>query len=202
MNKSSTNISRGANALKRRDLILNTAVECFLTKGFHKTSIRDIASKAGISLGNLYNHFESKDALIAEISALEAKDLTEFEDILTNTQDPLMAIEQFINKYLEYIEQPSNAVLTVEITAEAIRNPRISEGFLENRLNIAKKILSVLSRGVRLGHFDPKTDNMEVAELLIDLVEGLALRSAFAEKKTSKKSKQSLQYMVQKCICV
>jgi hypothetical protein len=42
----------------------------------------------------------------------------------------------------------------------------------------------------------------EVAELIIDLVEGLGLRSAFLGKKASKVSRASLQYMIKKCLSI
>ena len=44
------NLSRDESTRKRRKLILETAIECFVLKGFHQTSIRDIANSASISL--------------------------------------------------------------------------------------------------------------------------------------------------------
>jgi len=51
----------------KRRLIKETALELFAEKGFHSTSINDIAKKAGISKGLIYNYFKSKDELITEI---------------------------------------------------------------------------------------------------------------------------------------
>ena len=53
-------------ALKRESIIL-TALQLFSTKGFHKTTIPDIAEKLHMSVGNLYNYFSSKDLLAKEI---------------------------------------------------------------------------------------------------------------------------------------
>jgi hypothetical protein len=103
---------------------------------------------------------------------------------------------------LHYIQQQPNATLTVEITAEAIRNPIIAEGFIANRKKMSESISSVLSKGIELKQFDPKMNTKEVAELIIDLVEGLGLRSAFLGKKTSKVSRASLQYMIEKCLSI
>ena len=196
------NLSRDESTRKRRELILETAIECFVLKGFHQTSIRDIANSASISLGGLYNHFDSKDALISEIAVLEAVELEKFEMILAKYNDPLVAIENFSSEYLHYIQQQPNATLTVEITAEAIRNPIIAEGFIANRKKMSESVSSVLSKGIELKQFDPKMNTKEVAELIIDLVEGLGLRSAFLGKKTSKVSRASLQYMIKKCLSI
>lgn len=52
---------------ERKDNIENAARELFIRQGFHATSMRDIAKRAGVSLGNLYNYFETKDAIFESI---------------------------------------------------------------------------------------------------------------------------------------
>ena len=51
----------------KRESIIQTALQLFSTNGFHKTTIPDIARKLGMSVGNLYNYFSSKDILAQEI---------------------------------------------------------------------------------------------------------------------------------------
>jgi len=45
-------------------LILNSALELLRDLGYEKTTMRAIAKKAGVSLGNAYHYFGSKDHLI------------------------------------------------------------------------------------------------------------------------------------------
>jgi len=45
-------------------LILNTALEMLRERGYENTTMRAIAKEAGVSLGNAYHYFSSKDALI------------------------------------------------------------------------------------------------------------------------------------------
>ncbi|MBI3548510.1 MAG: TetR/AcrR family transcriptional regulator [Elusimicrobia bacterium] len=52
-----------------KDVILSAAAELFLRRGFHGTSTRDIAEKAGVSLGNIYNHFKTKEEVFATLLA-------------------------------------------------------------------------------------------------------------------------------------
>ena len=47
-----------------RSLILETALEMFGERGYEETTMRAIAEKAGIALGNTYYHFRSKEHLI------------------------------------------------------------------------------------------------------------------------------------------
>ena len=47
-----------------RTLILDTALEMFRERGYEQTTMRAIAEKAGLSLGNAYYYFRSKEYLI------------------------------------------------------------------------------------------------------------------------------------------
>jgi len=47
-----------------RNLILTTALDLLAERGFEKTTMRAIAERAGVSLGNAYHYFKSKEHLI------------------------------------------------------------------------------------------------------------------------------------------
>ena len=49
---------------RTRAEIIQAAHDLFIQQGYHGTSMRQIAGQAGIALGGLYNHFESKEACI------------------------------------------------------------------------------------------------------------------------------------------
>ena len=51
----------------RPDEILAAAARLFSTRGFHATSVQDIADAVGILKGSLYHHFESKEAILYRI---------------------------------------------------------------------------------------------------------------------------------------
>ena len=50
-----------------RERLVETALRLFRTEGFHATTMRRIASEAGVSLGNAYYYFDSKDDLVHEL---------------------------------------------------------------------------------------------------------------------------------------
>jgi AcrR family transcriptional regulator len=47
--------------------IEDAAIELFMENGYHATSMRQIADKAGLALGGIYNHFASKDEIFQGI---------------------------------------------------------------------------------------------------------------------------------------
>ena len=52
-----------------RQRVFDTALALFRTKGFEVTTMRDIATGAGLSLGAAYHYFDGKDAIVAEYYA-------------------------------------------------------------------------------------------------------------------------------------
>jgi AcrR family transcriptional regulator len=52
---------------RTRAEILQAASQLFIEKGYHGTSMRAIASQAGIALGNIYNHFPNKEELFIQV---------------------------------------------------------------------------------------------------------------------------------------
>src|SRR2546423_434557 len=54
---------------RTRQLILDTALRLFRTQGYDKTTMRAIASEAGLSPGNAYYYFPSKQHLVQDFYA-------------------------------------------------------------------------------------------------------------------------------------
>ena len=67
---------------EREALILQAAEEVLMEKGYHETSIDEIASRVGIAKGTVYLHFASKEDLVF---ALFAQDLEKFQQLVDST---------------------------------------------------------------------------------------------------------------------
>jgi len=61
--------------LRRREEIMAAAKEVFAGKGFHATTIADIAKQAGMAYGLVYWYFDSKDDLFHALMAVEEEAL-------------------------------------------------------------------------------------------------------------------------------
>lgn len=180
---------------KRRYLIVTAAIECFVKNGIHQTGIRDIAKQANVSLGNLYNHFSGKEELIAEIALLDGQGLEWFAKELDTSVSPDIAMRNFVNDYLDYVSQTENAFLTIDILAEALRNPTVAEQFESNRSRLSLALFSTIERGILEGVMRKEICIEETVGLLLDAIEGLGLRSGLAGKKASKNARKTLQDM-------
>lgn len=52
---------------KKKSRIEEAARQLFITQGFHATSMRNIAARAGTSLGNVYNYYRTKEEILESI---------------------------------------------------------------------------------------------------------------------------------------
>jgi AcrR family transcriptional regulator len=60
---------------KTKERIYNVAVDLFFTKGFHQTSIRDIAKEGGMNSAGIYHHFGNKEGLLLFILEQASKSI-------------------------------------------------------------------------------------------------------------------------------
>jgi TetR/AcrR family transcriptional regulator, repressor of fatR-cypB operon len=60
-------MSQGGKRVQKKESIIQAALTLFSVYGFHKTTIPNIAKRIGMSSGNLYNYFPSKEILAQEI---------------------------------------------------------------------------------------------------------------------------------------
>lgn len=79
--------------------ILRAALDCFADKGFHGTSIRQIADRAGLSVPGLYHHYKSKYDLLLAVIRYAMADLAVRSD-LAEEQAGTSCIEQ-LDAYVE-----------------------------------------------------------------------------------------------------
>lgn len=85
----------------KRTHILECAMKLFAEKGFHHTTIQEIADKSGVSKGSVYIHFRSKSDLI--LSIVEHNFSLIQEQMETWNQTDLPAREKMIRKLDVYL---------------------------------------------------------------------------------------------------
>lgn len=80
--------------------IQRAAVRVFARRGFAATSIRDIANEAQLSVGSVYRHYESKEALHDALLDQAASGLVEASAALAGGADPLALVREFTRVFL------------------------------------------------------------------------------------------------------
>lgn len=110
----------------RREQVLDAAEVCFRAEGFHGASMARLAAAAKMSVGHIYQYFDSKDAIIV---ALCERRFSGFEELLVRVETDSRSatdIDAWLAQFAWWID-PIRAPLTLEIMSEAGRNPRVAE---------------------------------------------------------------------------
>ncbi len=166
-------------ASDRRRLILDAAERSFTRAGFHRTTMQDVAAEAGMSPGNLYRYFPSKDALVAGLCERDRASLTqEFQDI-REAPDFLGAFKELGRRHFEDAGR-DKAKLCLEIWAEATRNPAIAALQTEFDLGFAEQMAATFEAAKQAGAIHPEVDARFVASIISKLADGLFVRRAVA----------------------
>lgn len=92
-----------------RDTILTTALRLFAERGFEATTMRLVASEAGVGLGNAYYYFSSKDDLAAAFyEKLSAEHIASVRSRLTDDQDLTERIRIALGGHLDVLDGHRN----------------------------------------------------------------------------------------------
>ena len=79
--------------------IRRTATELFYERGYHATSMRDIAARVGIKAGSMYNHFPGKQELLLRISMEATREL--YEGAI-RTLEGIDDVEEALRAYIRW----------------------------------------------------------------------------------------------------
>lgn len=91
---------------ERRDKLLEAALDEFTSKGYHRTKISDLCTRAGVSTRNFYEKFASKEALLlelhAQINQIAMRRMVPMLDLLTEA-DGLTRVTTLADAFVEAV---------------------------------------------------------------------------------------------------
>lgn len=92
----------------KHQAIVDAAIETFANKGFHSTTISDIARKAGVADGTVYLYFSNKDdLLIKAFDELISTKLAELKSMFEEDDDHVVRLIKFFDYHVKlFTEKP------------------------------------------------------------------------------------------------
>jgi TetR/AcrR family transcriptional repressor of uid operon len=159
----------------RRAAILDAAEQRFSRAGFHQTSMSDICQAAGMSPGNLYRYFPSKEAIIEGIVARHRTQASADFDAMENAPSFWESVGAMARVCL--VERSAEEMnLGVEIMAECRRNPSIAKLLLDFEADVKVRLVKLLRTAAERGEIKPLDDVESTAAMLMVIVDGISLR--------------------------
>ena len=146
--------------------VREAALTLFAERGYHGTSMKDIAAVLGIRAPSLYNHLESKQALLQDI-------ILETMDSIIREQDAVLATSDDVTEQLRRIMEAHARFHTRHSREVRINNsqfPHLEEPaqtrVRELRRCYARPWISLIERGVAEGRFETPSPRLSAYAML------------------------------------
>ena len=159
----------------RRTEILDAAERCFARSGFHGASIQEICTEAGMSPGNLYRYFNSKEELIAGISERNRADAVASFALVDQSPDFFEGLTGLARNHL-VDRTDAEVALCAEIMAESRRNPEIARLFHDIEGDIKDRLAVMLRHAIERGEVRADLDVEAAVTALMVLGDGMSWR--------------------------
>ncbi len=171
---------------EREELILRAADELLLERGYHDTSIEDIAARVGISKGTVYLHFASKEDLVFALLGRGIRQLqATMDDILVAPGTPR-------EKLHAVLRQMSSGMLShqrMQLVEALFRNPELHSRLMERREMFGniweepqRRVTALFEEGKAAGEFDPDTPTPIMVSLFWGMMSPQHFRMLIVEK--------------------
>lgn len=134
--------------------LMEAAADAFSDKGFHATTTRDIASRAGLSPAGVYVHFASKEELLFAVSEgghVAARDM--LVTAARDADDPTAALTAILDTFSRWHAEHYRVGRIVQYEFGHLA-PEHRDRVLRLRKEIDGVVRAVLRDGVASGEFD------------------------------------------------
>jgi TetR/AcrR family transcriptional regulator, repressor for uid operon len=176
---------------RRRGEILAAAETCFVAKGFHQTSMQDIAGASGLSMGLLYRYFDSKSAIIRAFSALDRDGMIAGIAALATAPDFVTGLTALLKQELDAMCDVDEFRITTEVLSESTRDEVLRDSFAAKERLLTETLSAALAQQQADGRIANELAPDQAAHLVLTIVDGLSLR-AFIDQRLDKRALDTL----------
>jgi TetR/AcrR family transcriptional regulator, repressor for uid operon len=185
---------------RRRSEIVSAAEQCFVKRGFHQTSMQNIAEASGLSMGLLYRYFANKEAIIEAVAQQDQEaSLAAIAD-LPATGDVIAEWVSLLIEMANLASAPDYARLANEIFAEASRSPKILKTLQANDAVLASAIVDKLAEQHLAGAIEISGDLVPAAQAILMLFEGLTMRRFMTPPDSQQDSRRLVELLVSRVL--
>jgi AcrR family transcriptional regulator len=134
--------------------LLVAAVEAFAERGYHATTTRDIAGRAGMSPAALYIHYKTKEALLHRISRIgHDKALDIMRTAARREGGPTQRLADAVSSFVRWHAGRRTTARVVQYELDAL-GPDARAEILALRRQVDAEVRGIIRDGVESGEFD------------------------------------------------
>jgi len=145
---------------ERRDQVFTVAIELFVERGYHNTTMEDIAERAQVARATVFNHFERKMTFLEEWAARRR------ERALAAAADVQLA-DHHIGEILDrYMRELAHINTSARAEAVALVSPSVQSANVLANLALGKQLGGFIRKGQCRGEIRPEIDANQAGMLL------------------------------------
>jgi AcrR family transcriptional regulator len=157
--------------------ILDAAWRCFARKGYHQTTMVDIAAEVDLTPGALYRYYPGKDAILRAISERSlSQDQAQMAGARTAAGEPIESLELLREAMVGFFGGPdfeTAARVSVELRPEFLRNEALMPGVRANLGLVHDELVTLMKEARRRGQLVPEADPEALATLTMCVNEAM-----------------------------
>ncbi|MHC1563194.1 TetR/AcrR family transcriptional regulator [Actinomycetospora sp. C-140] len=136
---------RAADKARTRESLLTAARRVFAERGYGPASVEEIARTAGVSVGSVYVHFASKEALFtALVEEQTSADVAAKAALVQgDPEETFAALDRMVGEIADSREE---ALLDAEVWLYAVRHPEFAGRLADHEVRLARFATELLSR--------------------------------------------------------
>jgi TetR/AcrR family fatty acid metabolism transcriptional regulator len=157
---------------EREALILQAAEEVLCEKGYHETSIEEIAARVGIAKGTVYLHFPSKEDLVMALVEREARQLQQaIEETIASAMTAREKLEAILRLlYGKLFHKQMRLFYSMYHSPEMRALIARKEQMHERWEQLYRSIGELLEEGKARGEFDAALPTSVMQSLFLNLI--------------------------------
>jgi AcrR family transcriptional regulator len=152
--------------------LLVAAVEAFAERGYHATTTRDIAGRAGMSPAALYIHYKTKEELLHRISRIgHDRALDILRTAAAGEGDATRRLADAVSSFVRWHAGRRTTARVVQYELDAL-GPEARAEILDLRRQVDAEVRGIIEDGVASGEFDVpdvRGTTLAVLSLCIDV---------------------------------
>lgn len=130
---------------EKHQRILEQASILFRERGFYGVSVSEVMKATGLTHGAFYNHFESKDDLIAKtIGDASCKALA----LMKEAEQTPEAMHEYVQHYLSqgHRNEPGKGCLMTALASEVAREPSVQPAFTRHLKSVITSLMAPFAK--------------------------------------------------------
>lgn len=164
---------------KRKQRIIDAAIEVLKENPIEDTTVRKIAAKAGLTTGAIYHHYKNKDELLFDVIKQSLQFTHKLSKTVRNEKNPKQGkelLDEIITQVAIRLSKVDEQKLHILLLSDVIaRDSDMKKKYQKNYIDIINNTANLFDESFNIHNEEYKR---AVAALLIAAMDGIAMQQA------------------------